>query len=101
MVFFYFLAAFFNRFIGFEPDRELRSWGTLSDAIEYYAQSRVSNLIEHELLDIKNIGLVESKYIELKNYATEVNRKINKNNNFSDDFVVDPDVYGYFLSKIK
>ena len=87
-----------NNFVGFEPNRKLKSWGTLDDAAEHYANSRVANLIEHKLLSFSDKLSITNKHKELKDYALKSNGLINKKHNLYNNYVVDPDLYEYFLS---
>ena len=80
----------------YKPDRKIRTWGSLNEACEYYASSRVSNLIEHKLIDNKSKKDLSSKYKELFKFAKNMNFEIVRKKNFNKDFVVDPDCYNYF-----
>jgi glycine/D-amino acid oxidase-like deaminating enzyme len=87
-------------FLGLEPDRELKSWGSLDSAITYYSESRISNLIEHNLINSNDQIAMRDKSIELADFARNANKQINEKKKFRSDFVNDPDIYGYYLSKI-
>ena len=79
----------------YKPNRSLKSWGKIEEACNYYASSRLSNLIEHGL--IKNNSLIQKKkFSQLYNIAKKRNIYFNKKFNFNNDFVIDPDCYSYF-----
>lgn len=82
----------------YAPKRNLKSWGSLKDACDYFASSRVSNLIQHNLLQNKNRD-IKKKYNQLYSIALNKNKTLNKKLNFKKDFVIDPDCYNYFEEK--
>lgn len=86
-----------QRFVGWEPDRMPRSWGNIDDACRYFAESRISNLIEHKLLSPDNIEVIADKRAELEGLAKKYNHQVIKNLTLSKDFVVDPDIYSVLL----
>ena len=79
----------------YRPNRDLKSWGKIEDACKYYASSRVSNLIEHDLIKQKNLEL-KKKFNELYKFAKDKNTHFNKKFNFNKNFAIDPDCYSYF-----
>lgn len=79
----------------YSPKRDLKSWGSLKDACDYFASSRVSNLIQHNLLQNKNFN-IKKKYNQLYDFALSKNKALNKKLKFKKDFVIDPDCYNYF-----
>ena len=77
------------------PNRNLKTWGNLEEACNYYASSRLSNLNEHGL--IKNEQKTQStKFRQLYKFAKNKNSEIIKEKKFSSNFVIDPDCYDYF-----
>jgi glycine/D-amino acid oxidase-like deaminating enzyme len=80
-------------FKGYEPDRDLVSWGSLNGAKDYYSNSRLSNLIEHNLINVDDNLLLKEKKAELEDYSIKMNKEIIKKLNLKKDFVVDPDLY--------
>jgi glycine oxidase len=77
----------------YKPDRKIKTWGSIDEACKYYASSRVSNLIEHNLINKKNLS---KKYKQLYVFAKNKNLEIIKKKSFDKDFVVDPDCYSYY-----
>ena len=75
------------------PARELHSYASMDVATRYYSESRISNLIEHGLLDIKDSKAIADKKIELESIAKKFNADIVSRHGFSNDFVADPDMY--------
>lgn len=79
----------------YRPNRPIRSWGKIDDACKYYASSRVSNLIEHNLIKTRKSDL-KQKFKELYKFANNKNTYFNKKFNFKKDFAIDPDCYSFF-----
>lgn len=86
-----------SKFNKCRPDRKLHSYPSLEVAERYYSESRVSNLIEHGLLDpLDNIS-INAKKNELISIAKNFNINIINRHGFEKDFVVDPDMYSVFM----
>lgn len=81
----------------YKPDRKLKSWGSIEEACNYYASSRISNLIEHGLVEKKK-KYTNSKFKELYKYAKNMNLNIQKKNKYKTNFVTDPDCYSFYKS---
>lgn len=79
----------------YKPNRAIKSWGKIDDACKYYASSRVSNLIEHNLIKNNKKDLIK-KFNELYKFANNKNTNFIKKFNFKKDFAIDPDCYSYF-----
>ena len=79
----------------YKPNRSLKSWGKIEEACNYYASSRISNLIEHEIIK-RNKPKLKKKFVQLYNFAKKKNMYLNKKFKFKKDFVIDPDCYSYF-----
>jgi glycine/D-amino acid oxidase-like deaminating enzyme len=79
----------------YKPNRAIKSWGKIDDACTYYASSRLSNLMEHNLVKTKKSDL-KQKFNELYKFANNKNTNFNKKFNFKKDFAIDPDCYSYF-----
>ena len=77
----------------YKPDRELNTYGTLNKACNHYAKSRVSNLIEHEILNSKNKKKCNHLFKKLYNFSKNQNTEIVKKYNLKKNFIVDPDCY--------
>lgn len=82
-----------NRFPGWQPSRKLHSYGSMEVATRYYSESRISNLVEHGLLDFNDKAAVAAKKVELEGIAKRLNAEIVKRHNFYPEFVADPDMY--------
>jgi hypothetical protein len=67
-------------------------------ARRYYSESRISNLIEHGLLNLYDQKAIADKKIELEATAINFNSVIVKKHGFSEDFVVDPDMYAILMT---
>jgi glycine/D-amino acid oxidase-like deaminating enzyme len=80
------------------PDRKLHSYPSLEVAERYYSESRISNLIEHGLLDARNAKAIAEKKSELEVIARNFNADIIKRHNFAPDFVADPDMYSMLMA---
>jgi glycine oxidase len=80
------------------PDRNLHSYPSLEIAEQYYSESRLSNLIEHGLLDPLNGKAFVAKKSELKSIARNFNANIIKRHGFENAFVADPDMYAVFMA---
>lgn len=78
-----------------KPDRDLASYSSMTAAINYFASSRISNLIEHKLLADNELS-IEQKKSELAEQVISKNEEIVKMYNLPPGFVVDPDMYGVF-----
>ena len=79
----------------YKPNRKLKSWGKIEEACNYYASSRLSNLIEHGIIK-NNKSKQKKKLNQLYIYAKKKNIYLNKKFNYKNDFVIDPDCYSYF-----
>lgn len=79
------------------PDRELLSYASMEVATRYYSESRISNLIEHQILDASDSGGIAAKKRELEGVARNLNAEIVKRHGFAADFVVDPDMYSMLM----
>lgn len=77
----------------YEPNRKIKSWGKINDASNYYASSRLSNLMEHNLVKKNEF---KKKFDELYRYAKDKNLYFNKKFKLKKNFVIDPDCYVYF-----
>ncbi len=86
-----------NHFKNCSPDRQLHSYAPIEVAIRYYSESRISNLIEHGLLDLQDVKAISDKKIELETIAKNFNAEIIRKHNLSPDFVVDPDMYAILM----
>lgn len=82
-----------DRFPGWQPSRKLHSYGSMEVATRYYSESRISNLVEHGMLDFNDKAAVAAKKIELEAIAKKLNAEIVKRHNFYSEFVADPDMY--------
>ena len=82
-----------NTFEDCLPERELISYASMEVATRYYSESRISNLIEHQILDPADSDGIAEKKRELEGIATGLNAEIVKRHGFPRDFVVDPDMY--------
>jgi hypothetical protein len=80
------------------PDRALHSYAPIEVATRYYSESRISNLIEHGILDAHDIEGIADKKRELTGVAENWNTEIVKRHGFPDGFVVDPDMYSMLLA---
>lgn len=80
------------------PDRDPHSYGTLEAATRYYSESRISNLIEHNLLDIDDEKAIAEKKIELVQIANDLNDKVVKKMGLPAGYVVEPDMYAILAS---
>jgi glycine oxidase len=80
------------------PNRKPHSYPSLKVAKEYYSESRISNLIEHGLLNPNNSIEIAKKKHELMEIAINFNHSIVKHCNFGKDFVVDPDMYSMLFA---
>ena len=79
----------------YKPNRSLKSWGKIEEACNYYASSRLSNLIEHDIIK-RNKSKLKKKFNQLYNFAKKKNMYFNKKFKFKKNFVIDPDCYSYF-----
>lgn len=79
------------------PDRELMSYASMDVATRYYSESRISNLIEHQILDPSDSHGIAEKKRELESVARNLNAEIIKRHGFAHDFVVDPDMYSVLM----
>lgn len=79
----------------YKPNRKIKSWGKIDEACNYYASSRVSNLMEHNLIKPKKLE-IKRKFNELYKFANDKNIYFNKKFNFNKNFAVDPDCYSFF-----
>jgi len=79
------------------PERRLHSYASMEVAIRYYSESRLSNLVEHGILDLRDQKAMADKKIELESTARNFNAEIVKRHGFSHDFVVDPDMYSILM----
>jgi glycine/D-amino acid oxidase-like deaminating enzyme len=83
------------------PDRELNSYAPMEVATRYYSESRISNLIEHGILDPHDRQGIDDKKRELTAVAENWNAEIVKRHGFAHDFVVDPDMYSMLMATDK
>jgi hypothetical protein len=67
-------------------------------ATRYYSESRISNLIEHGILDPHDSQGIADKKRELEAVAENWNAEIVKRHRFAPDFVVDPDMYSMLMA---
>ena len=81
----------------FKPDRKIKSWGSIEEANNYYAESRLANLIEHSLIDFNNQKIINLKFEELKKVSKKQNYKIVNKFKLEKNFVVDPDTYKVWI----
>jgi glycine/D-amino acid oxidase-like deaminating enzyme len=81
-------------FKNFKPDREIYSWGKHNDAIKYYSDSRLANLLEHNLINSKDKNTFNKKKKQLKNFSKIQNSYLIKKFKINKKFVFDPDCYG-------
>lgn len=82
-----------EKFKGWSPERQLHSYAPLDVAVRYYSESRISNLIEHGLLNEKDSAAIASKKVELEGIAKRLNAEVVERQKFAADFVADPDMY--------
>jgi glycine/D-amino acid oxidase-like deaminating enzyme len=80
-------------FKNFRPDRNIYSWGNYNHAIEYYSESRLANLLEHNLIDINNKKTFQKKRKQLEDFAKKQNSYLIKKFKLNKKFVFDPDCY--------
>jgi glycine oxidase len=85
------------KYKNWNPGRKPISYGSIENAKKYYSDSRISNLIEHRLLDSENTSAIFDKRVELEAYVERTNRDLVEKHNFEDGYVVDPDVYPILL----
>lgn len=79
----------------FKPDRQPRSYGPLTKALDYFVSSRLSNLAEHGLLPGSSDG-IKSKAEELYQFGVRANATINKRYGLDNSFCTDPDLWPVF-----
>ena len=79
------------------PERSPISFGSLEFGLDYFVQSRISNFLEHKLIQIKD---VESKTDELVDFGFNANQKIISEYNLPDTFCVHPDLWGPLSTRI-
>ena len=77
----------------YKPNRNLKTWGKINDACNYYASSRLSNLMEHDLI---KADMLKQKFNELHKFAKDKNLYFNKKFKFKKNFVIDPDCHDFF-----
>ena len=77
----------------YNPNRKLRSWGKIDQACNYYASSRLSNLMEHKLIKKNQF---KKKFNELYKFARKKNIYLIKKFKLKKNFVIDPDCYSYY-----
>jgi glycine/D-amino acid oxidase-like deaminating enzyme len=82
-----------GKFQRWSPSRPLHTYASMEVATRYYAESRISNLIEHGLLSLDQVDAVAAKRVELENTARKLNAEIIQKHKLQKDFVVDPDMY--------
>jgi len=82
-----------EKFKGWAPSRPLHSYAPIDVATRYYSESRISNLIEHGLLNPEDSEAVAAKKVELEGIARRVNAEVVKKHGFPEGFVVDPDMF--------
>jgi hypothetical protein len=82
-----------QKFSNWSPARDPHSYASIEVATQYYSESRISNLIEHGLLDPNNPNAVANKKMELEDIAKNLNAAIIKKRKLPEDYVVDPDMY--------
>jgi glycine/D-amino acid oxidase-like deaminating enzyme len=87
-----------NHFKNCAPDRPLHSYAPMDVATRYYSESRISNLIEHGLLQLHDTQAIADKKIELETAAKKFNADIVNKHGLAKDFVVDPDMYVMLMS---
>ena len=80
------------------PERALHSYAPLGVAVKYYSESRVSNLVEHGLMNTQDVVALEDKKSELEMCSRNHNADIVNKYAYPNDFVVDPDLYSILLS---
>jgi len=85
---------------GWAPCRNWAQFGTLDEATEYYTQSRLANLIEHSIIDRTDYAEHARFSQKCELIVREMNREITKALALTEDFVIDPDLYGHFQSKL-
>ena len=56
-------------FKNFRPDRKIYSWGNHDHAIKYYSDSRLANLLEHNLINSNNEENFKKKRKQLENFS--------------------------------
>ena len=83
-------------FSSWRPDRSLRSYSSMGDAVEYFSSSRVSNLLEHGLICDSQTAIREKKK-ELADYFIERNKLIINQHRLDESFVSDPDMHEILL----
>jgi hypothetical protein len=79
------------------PNRKPISFGTIKTAIKYYTESRISNLIEHKIMNVSDHDKINEKKEEFSQFVSTSNLTIVKKHGFPNDFVVDPDMYQFLL----
>jgi len=85
----------------YAPDRKIQSWGTLNDAKKYFSESIYSNLVEHNIINIKNEKHKINKLKELENSALILNLHVNKKLGIrKKNFTIDPDCYSVILKNV-
>ena len=82
-----------NLFVDFAPGRKLSSWGAIEEAKVYYSESRISNLYEHNLININDEFEVNLKKNEFEEYVAKKNQFLIEKYNADANFVFDPDLY--------
>jgi glycine/D-amino acid oxidase-like deaminating enzyme len=87
-----------DKFTDCLPDRKLNSYAPMGVATRYYSESRISNLIEHGILDPSDSQAITDKKRELEAVAENWNAEIVKRHGFANDFVVDPDMYSILMA---
>ena len=80
-------------FKNFRPDRKIYSWGNHDHAIKYYSDSRLANLLEHNLINSNNEENFKKKRKQLENFSKIQNSYLAKKFKFNKKFVFDPDCY--------
>lgn len=82
-------------FGGWHPDRNLVSFGTKTEAIEYFIESRTGAAIEHKLIP-NNPGSIQSKRLELEEIGQDLLMQAQQRFS-SDSFVPHPDHWAPIL----
>lgn len=79
------------------PERALHSYASMNVATRYFSESRISNLIEHGILDMHDHKAIADKKLELEHVARNHNAAIVRKHGFAPEFVADPDMYTMLL----
>jgi glycine/D-amino acid oxidase-like deaminating enzyme len=87
-------------FKNFKPDRKIYSWGKYNHAIKYYSDSRLANLLEHNLISAKNKNSIKKKKKQLQDFSKTQNNYLVNKFKLNKKFVFDPDCYN-ILNNIK